>query len=50
MILDIRSRDDSDVMIHKYLIIILMSYNIGYSESMINYMSYVTILYYYMFI
>jgi hypothetical protein len=36
MILDLGSRDDSDVMSHKYLIIILISYNIGYSESVIT--------------
>jgi hypothetical protein len=36
MIWDLGSRDDGDVMIHKYLIIILISYNIGYSESVIT--------------
>jgi hypothetical protein len=35
MILDIGSHYDGNVMIHKYLIIILISYNIGYSESVI---------------
>jgi hypothetical protein len=36
MILDFESRDDGDVMIHKYIIIILISYNIEYSESIIT--------------
>jgi hypothetical protein len=36
MILDLGSRDNGDLMIHEYLIIILISYNIGYSESMIT--------------
>jgi hypothetical protein len=35
MILDLGSHDDGNVMIHKY-IIILISYNIGYSESVIT--------------
>jgi hypothetical protein len=40
MILDLESRDNGNVMIHKYLIIILISYNIGYSETLITcYMS-----------
>jgi hypothetical protein len=36
MILDLESRDGGDVMIHKYQIIILISYNIGYSELVIT--------------
>jgi len=36
MILDLGSRDDGDVIIHKYRIIILISYNIRYSESVIT--------------
>lgn len=35
MILDFGSRNEGDIMIHKYLIIILISYNIGYSELII---------------
>jgi len=37
IIFDLGSRDHGDVMIHKYLIIILISYNIRYSESVITY-------------
>jgi hypothetical protein len=36
MILNLRSCDDNDVMIHKYLIIIFISYSIGYSELVIT--------------
>jgi hypothetical protein len=36
MILDLGSRDDGDVIIHKYRIIILISYNIRYSGSVIT--------------
>jgi hypothetical protein len=36
MILDLGSRDDGDVMIYKYRMIILISYNIRYSGSVIT--------------
>jgi hypothetical protein len=36
MILNLGSRDDGDVIIHKYLIIILMTLEFGYSESVIT--------------
>jgi Mg2+/Co2+ transporter CorB len=36
MILDFESRDVSDVMIHKYRIIILVSYNIRCSGSVMT--------------
>jgi hypothetical protein len=36
MTLDFGSRDDGDLMIHKYRMIILISYNIRYSGSVIT--------------
>jgi hypothetical protein len=48
MILDLGSRDDGDVMINKYLIIILITLDID--KYYCDYMSYATMLYYYMLI
>jgi len=48
MILNLRSHDDGDVMIHKYRMIILINYNIKYSGSVITYhmpQCYIIILY-----